>query len=100
MQSSTYDLVTELMRDYFGKAYHLYMDNYYSSPKLYVDLFDLEVGAAGTLRDWSDESLKYHHNTEITQFLGYLIQISDKCTIDLSFLCYSDTICVYINIYS
>ena len=47
---ATYDLVMDLMRGYFGKGYHLFMDNYYSSPKLYVDLFDLEVGATGTLR--------------------------------------------------
>ena len=39
-----------LMRNYFGKGYHLFMDNYYSSPKLYIDLYDLEVGATGTLR--------------------------------------------------
>ena len=38
------------MRGYFGKGYHLFLDNYYSSPKLYVDLFDLKVGATFTLR--------------------------------------------------
>ena len=46
---ATYDLVMDMMRNYFGKGYHLFMDNYYSSPKLYIDLYDLEVGATGTL---------------------------------------------------
>ena len=47
---ATYDLVMDMMRNYFGQGYHLYMDNYYSSPKLFVDLNDLGVGATGTLR--------------------------------------------------
>ena len=33
----------------------------------------------------SDESPKYHRNTEIPLFLGYLIQFSGKCMIDFSF---------------
>ena len=49
-QPSEYDLVMDMMRNYFGKGYHLFMDNYYSSPKLYIDLYDLEVGATETLR--------------------------------------------------
>ena len=40
----------DMMRNYYGQGYHLFMDNYYSSPKLYVDLKDLIVGATGTLR--------------------------------------------------
>ncbi|XP_061188017.1 piggyBac transposable element-derived protein 4-like [Saccostrea echinata] len=47
---ATYDLVMDMMRGYFGQGYILYMDNYYSSPKLYTDLFVLGCGATGTLR--------------------------------------------------
>ncbi|XP_013420996.1 piggyBac transposable element-derived protein 4-like [Lingula anatina] len=47
---ATYDLVMDMMRGYFGQGYILYMDNYYSSPKLYKDLFSLGCGATGTLR--------------------------------------------------
>ena len=47
---ATYNMVMHLMRDYFGKGYIIYMDNYYSSPTLYWDLYDLGVGASGTLR--------------------------------------------------
>jgi hypothetical protein len=47
---ATYDLVMDMMRGYFGQGYILYMDNYYSSPKLYMDLFRLGCGATGTLR--------------------------------------------------
>lgn len=47
---ATYDLVMDIMRGYFGQGYTLYMDNYYSSPKLYVDLWTVGVGASGTLR--------------------------------------------------
>ncbi|XP_062615415.1 piggyBac transposable element-derived protein 4-like [Saccostrea cucullata] len=47
---ATYDLVMDMMRGYFGQGYILYMDNYYSSPQLYTDLFVLGCGATGTLR--------------------------------------------------
>ena len=47
---ATHSLVMHLMRNYYGKGYILYMDNYYSSPTLYWDLWDLGVGASGTLR--------------------------------------------------
>ena len=46
----TYDLVMELVRDYVGKGYHLFMDNFYSSPMLYVNLWEQGIAATGTLR--------------------------------------------------
>jgi len=47
---ATYDLVMDMLRGYFGQGYIIYMDNYYSSPKLYTDLWVVGVGASGTLR--------------------------------------------------
>ena len=47
---ATYDLVFDLMRDFYGQGHVLYMDNYYSSPQLYWDLYLVGVGASGTLR--------------------------------------------------
>ncbi|XP_070188662.1 piggyBac transposable element-derived protein 4-like [Littorina saxatilis] len=47
---ATYDLVMHMLGGYFGQGYVLYMDNYYSSPILYWDLWLSGVGASGTLR--------------------------------------------------
>jgi hypothetical protein len=37
----TYDLVMDMMRGFFDKRYSLYSDNYYTSPQLVWDLFQL-----------------------------------------------------------
>ena len=37
----TYDLVMDMMRGFFDKRYSLYCDNYYTSPQLFWDLFQL-----------------------------------------------------------
>ena len=47
---ATYDLVMRMLRPFYFTGHHCYMDNYYSSPKLYADLHSLGVGATGTLR--------------------------------------------------
>lgn len=47
---ATYDIVMDLMRGYFNQGYILFMDNYYSSPKLYIDLLFCGCRATGTLR--------------------------------------------------
>jgi hypothetical protein len=39
-----------LMRGLFEKGYNLYCDNYYTSPQLFWDLFQLGVNATGTIR--------------------------------------------------
>ncbi|KAJ8367236.1 hypothetical protein AAFF_G00323820 [Aldrovandia affinis] len=47
-----YDTVMSLVnRDYLGSGYHVYMDNFYTSPKLFRDLLALNIGACGTYRD-------------------------------------------------
>ena len=46
----TYDMVMNLVREYAGKGYHLFMDNFYSSPTLFTNLWDMGIGATGTLR--------------------------------------------------
>ena len=43
----TYDLVMELMESYINKGHILYVDNYYSSPQLFLDLFSKGTGATG-----------------------------------------------------
>lgn len=50
MNGATYDLVMNLMRGLFEKGYNLYCDNYYTSPQLFWDLFQLGVNATGTVR--------------------------------------------------
>jgi hypothetical protein len=46
----TYDLVMDMMRGYVDKGYSLYCDNYYASPQLFRDLFQLGTYATGTVR--------------------------------------------------
>jgi len=45
-----YDLVMRLMDPYLGKGHKLYVDNYYTSPILFHDLYQRQTGACGTLR--------------------------------------------------
>ena len=47
---ATYDLVMDLMRNHFDKGHVLYCDNYYTSPRLFMDLWMLGTGATGTVR--------------------------------------------------
>lgn len=49
---ATYDLIMDLMRNYFEKGHILYCDNYYSSPRLFMDLWVLGTGATGTVRSY------------------------------------------------
>ena len=46
-----YDVVMRLMNPYFDQGYHLYVDNFYTSPTLFKDLFARGVGATGTVRE-------------------------------------------------
>ncbi|XP_062570286.1 piggyBac transposable element-derived protein 4-like [Saccostrea cucullata] len=45
-----YDLVMRLMNPYLGKGHKLYVDNFYTSPILFHDLFQRRTGACGTMR--------------------------------------------------
>ncbi|WAR15686.1 PGBD4-like protein [Mya arenaria] len=45
-----YDLVMDLLRGRFGQGHVLFCDNYYSSPRLFMDLWELGVTAVGTCR--------------------------------------------------
>ncbi|ROL44209.1 PiggyBac transposable element-derived protein 4 [Anabarilius grahami] len=48
----SYDAVTSLLDStLLGSGYHVYMDNFYTSPKLLKDLFAMKFGACGTYRD-------------------------------------------------
>ena len=46
--NTTYDIVFELMRDHLDKGHEVYMDRYYSSVKLYNDLYLRKTVAVGT----------------------------------------------------
>lgn len=44
-----HDVVMSLVcPGFLGSGYHIYMDNFYSSPKLFMDLNKLKCGACGT----------------------------------------------------
>ncbi len=47
-----YDSVMSLItKAHLGSSYNLYVDNFYTSPKLFRDLYSLSIGARGTYRD-------------------------------------------------
>ncbi|XP_028418086.1 piggyBac transposable element-derived protein 4-like [Dendronephthya gigantea] len=45
-----YDVVMKLVQPYLGQGYHVYFDNFFSSPKLVQDLFSLGTPSSGTCR--------------------------------------------------
>lgn len=48
----SYDAVMNLVQPGFlGTGYHVYMDSFYTSPKLFADLAALKFGACGTYRE-------------------------------------------------
>nr|XP_046231957.1 piggyBac transposable element-derived protein 4-like [Scatophagus argus] len=48
----SYDVVMNLIRpSYLGTGYHIYMDNFYTSPRLFMDLASMKFGACGTYRE-------------------------------------------------
>ena len=49
-KGKTYDLVMRLMQPYLNVGRCLYVDNYYTSPTLFTDLYRLNTGACGTAR--------------------------------------------------
>ncbi|KAK2899637.1 hypothetical protein Q8A73_012766 [Channa argus] len=47
-----YEAVMKLIQPaLLGTGYHVYMDNFYTSPKLFMDLHDVKYGACGTYRE-------------------------------------------------
>ena len=46
-----YDVVMNLMDGLFQQGYHLFVDNFYSSPQLFKDLLDKRCLATGTVRE-------------------------------------------------
>ena len=46
----TYRVVTKLCRPIYDKGYHVFMDNYFSSPELFAELVRNQTGACGTLK--------------------------------------------------
>lgn len=52
VQGLSYDSVMSLIDiKYLGSGYHVYMDDFYTSPKLFKDLLAFKFGACGTYRD-------------------------------------------------
>nr|XP_023674853.1 piggyBac transposable element-derived protein 4-like isoform X1 [Paramormyrops kingsleyae] len=52
-QGLSYDTVMSLInRRFLGSGYHVYMDNFYTSPKLFKDLLACKFGACGTYREF------------------------------------------------
>ena len=45
-----FNLVKDLTVDYHDRGHHLFMDNFYSSPYLYLNLWEWGIGATGTCR--------------------------------------------------
>ena len=46
-----YDVVMKLIRPFLNQGYHLFVDNFYTSVKLFKDLFAQGVLATGTMRE-------------------------------------------------
>ena len=46
-----YDVVMDLMSSMFLQGYHLFVDNFYSSPQLFIDLLEKGCAATGTVRE-------------------------------------------------
>ena len=50
----SYDVVMSLIQpSCLGTGYHIYMDDFYTSPKLFMDLAGMKLGACGTYREGS-----------------------------------------------
>ncbi len=48
----SFDAVMSLVRkEFLGSGYHIYCDNFYTSPVLFQHLYNLGFGACGTIRD-------------------------------------------------
>jgi hypothetical protein len=45
-----YDVVMKLVNPYLGQGYHVFFDNFFTSPKLVQDLFLKETPSSGTCR--------------------------------------------------
>ena len=46
----SYDVVMELMQPFLNQGYHLYLDNFYTSPQLVEDLFERGTLSTGTVK--------------------------------------------------
>ncbi len=58
-----YDSVMSLIKPAFlGSGFHLFVDNFYTSPKLFKDLFQMNIGACGTYRENRRECPKTKNN--------------------------------------
>ena len=58
-------VVMHLLESYLGKGHWVFMDNYYSSPKLFAELYTKNTYATGTVRQIRKqfpESLKSNNN--------------------------------------
>ncbi|XP_059384611.1 piggyBac transposable element-derived protein 4-like [Carassius carassius] len=86
----SYDAVTSLLdRTVLGSGYHVYMDNFYTSPKLLRDLFALKFGACGTYRDNRKDCPRNAANSLTKKSVrGSIRWIRDK---DLVFVKWMDT---------
>ncbi|XP_007548905.1 piggyBac transposable element-derived protein 4-like [Poecilia formosa] len=59
----SYDVVMSLIQpSYLGTGYHIYMDNFYTSPTLLMDLARAKFGACGTYRESRKECPKERPN--------------------------------------
>ncbi|XP_051502197.1 piggyBac transposable element-derived protein 4-like [Myxocyprinus asiaticus] len=58
-----YDAVKDLLHvKYLGSGYHLYVDNFYTSRVLFLDLYKMHFGACGTVRENRQGCLKSIEN--------------------------------------
>ena len=68
----SYDVVFNLLEPYMGKGHWVFMDSYYSSPKLFKDLLDKSTFATGTLRhnrkSFPDALRSQNNKLEIGQY--------------------------------
>ena len=48
----TYDVVMKLVQPFHFQGYQVFVDNYYSSPTLFLNLLEVDIRATGTLRTY------------------------------------------------
>ena len=59
-KGATYDVVMRLMDPFLNQGYKLYLDNFYTSPTLFMDLWRKKTDACGSWDSTTSEKRSRH----------------------------------------